>query len=82
MAVGYKEVSLMKKEEIEKLDAGMKSFVTNVVRQIPESQNDELAYMMSMAVLFHEIAEHQALTKLKQLGISVPDSVFSLPNTT
>lgn len=72
----------MKKSELEKMTTEMKSFVSEVVRKVPESQGEELAYMMSMAVLFHEIAEHQTLMKLKQLGISVPDSVFRLPNTT
>lgn len=72
----------MEKSEIEKMTKGVAGFIASVVRQIPESQNEELAYMMSMAVLFHEIAEHQTLMKLKQLGISVPDSVFRLPNTT
>lgn len=72
----------MKKSELEKMTTEMKSFVSEVVRKVPESQGEELAYLMTMATMFHEIAEHQSKMKLKQLGISVPDSVFRLPNTT
>ncbi|MCI8851604.1 MAG: hypothetical protein HFE82_08755 [Erysipelotrichaceae bacterium] len=72
----------MKKSELEKMTSEMKCFVSDVVRKVPESQSEELAYMMTMATMFHEIANHQSEMRLKQLGISVPDSVFRLPNTT
>ncbi len=49
----------MKKEEIEQMTEEMKIFVSDVVRKVPETQNEELEYMMTMATLFHAIVRHQ-----------------------
>ncbi len=49
----------MKKEEIEQMTEEMKNFVSDVIRKVPKSQNEELEYMVTMATLFHEMARHQ-----------------------
>lgn len=49
----------MKQEEIKAMVEETSDFVNDVVRKVPTSQNEELSYMMTMAVLFHEMAHRK-----------------------
>ena len=49
----------MKKEEIKVMVEEASGFVEGVVRRMPSNRSEELGYLMTMAVLFHEIAHRE-----------------------
>lgn len=52
----------MKKEEVEAMVEETSEFVNSVVKKVPSGQSEELSYMVTMAVLFHELAHRQQRT--------------------
>lgn len=58
-ATSQRQVIKMKQEEIKAMVEETSGFVNDVVRKVPSNQSEELNYMMTMAVLFHEIAHRQ-----------------------
>ena len=49
----------MVKEEVKAMVEETNGFINEIVRKVPSSQNEELSYLMTIAVLFHEMAHRK-----------------------
>lgn len=65
----------MKQEEIKAIVEETSDFVDGVVRKVPSNQSEELSYLMTMAVLFHEIAHRQQRASMPANGDSTTAAV-------
>lgn len=65
----------MKQEEIKAMVEETSDFVNDVVRKVPVDQSEELSYMMTMAVLFHEIAHRKSRLSTPPNGNNVTSAV-------
>lgn len=57
-----RQVIKMKRDEIKAMVEETSEFVDELVRKVPDDRSEELSYLVTMALLFHEIAQRQQKT--------------------